>query len=101
MYTCIVFLYVTSGIDMQCIYVHLSIVKQIMEAGESIEKTEGVDRYAAMSFAKNTTSEKNSCGILCADRVANTNPHQNKLLLQHHQQGVLCTSLCENVSTLQ
>ena len=64
MYTCIVFLYVTSGIDMQCIYVHLSIVKQIMEAGESIEKTEGVDRYAAMSFAKNTTSEKNSSFVV-------------------------------------
>ena len=50
-------------LDMHCFYFHLSIVKQTMEAAESIEKTEGGDRYASMSF-KNATSGKNSSVLL-------------------------------------
>ena len=50
-------------IDMQCLYVHLNIVEQIMEAGKSIEKAEGVDRYASMSF-KNATRGGNSSVVL-------------------------------------
>ena len=71
-----------------------------MEAGRIIEKAEGVDRYASMSF-KNATRGKYSYVrvLLCGDRFANANPYQKKLLLQHHQQGVLCTSPCENVNT--
>ena len=40
--------------DMQCLHVHLSIVYENMEACENIQKAEGVDRYASMSF-KNAT----------------------------------------------
>ena len=73
-----------------------------MEAGESIEKAEGLDRYASMSF-KNDTRGKNSSVVLsCVLTVLQIQVHiRKKLLLQHHQQGVLCTSPCENVNTLQ
>ena len=56
--------------DTQCLHVHLS----ISLAGENRQKAEGVDIYASISF-KNAKRRKNCCIILCADRVANTNPH--------------------------
>ena len=73
-----------------------------MVAGKRIEKAEGVDRYASMSF-KNATRGKNRSALLsCVPTVFQIQIHiRKKLLFTTSSTGVLCTSPYENVNTLQ